>query len=389
MNQQAGNVLCSMLASALHQQNTTKEYVPDCEKQVRELADKHKVLPLLYDFWNREENIGKLCRQTVSQSYHLLFLGKYIVNLLEEQQIESILLKGSSTAEFYPVPELRKSGDVDLLLRDEQAVTAACKCLKLHGFVQKEEQMAQHHVVCISPDQISVELHSSLTEPFDDPKINRLLVTQQKEFFRFRIWKPLMGVKLPVLGMPYHAYYLLLHMLQHFLRAGFGIKLLCDWVCLWEHGCTKEEREIFLRLVRESRIEQFAVMVTALCVRKLALSPEKVEFWAKEIHQISKADMDEFFAEILEAEEFGRSDESRMVVMRGTRLGDYIREFHHQTMLTYPRAGKFPPAFPVLWVMMLAGFCYRNKHLRGISGREVLKKAKKRSKLVEKMKLFV
>ena len=55
-------------------------------------------------------------RRTVSQNYHLLFTGKFLTGLLREADIPVALLKGTATSAYYPVPELRKSGDVDLYL---------------------------------------------------------------------------------------------------------------------------------------------------------------------------------------------------------------------------------------------------------------------------------
>ena len=91
---------------------------------------------------------------------------------------------------------------------------------------------------------------------------------------------------------------------------------------------------------------------------------------------------------MLEAEEFGKSSADRMVALRGTGWWDYCREFHHQMLLTYPRAGRYRILHPVLWVMMFCGFAYRNVKMRRVSGYAVLKKARARGKLVEEMKLF-
>ena len=93
-------------------------------------------------------------------------------------------------------------------------------------------------------------------------------------------------------------------------------------------------------------------------------------------------------SEIFEAEEFGRSSSDRMVTLRGTKLTDYIREFHHQMKLTYPKACKIIVLYPVLWVMTLCGFIHRNRTLRKVSGRQILKNAKKRGQLTEQMRLF-
>ena len=160
-------------------------------------------------------------------------------------------------------------------------------------------------------------------------------------------------------------------MLQHFLRSGFGLKLLCDWVVFWEHGCTAEEEAKFLTMVRECGILNLTCVVTLFCVRYLGLSENKVQFLEKAGEagaMKEEAYLEEFFTEIMEAEEFGEADSKRMVAMRGTGWIDYIREF--------------------LWVRTFFGFVYRNRKLRGISSIAILKNAKKRSRLVTKMKLF-
>lgn len=399
MELEMGRELCRLLAAALHGRKPDR--MPGSEKmqELLEFADRHSLLPLLYGIMDEKSKqeaaysfynmVCEKSRQTVQQSYHLLFLTRFVVRTLEESGIPSMVLKGCAAAEYYPVPELRKSGDVDLLLKNEEAAENACRCLEAHGFRRAEVQHANHHLVCVSPDQIGVELHMTLAEPFDEQRVNDRLVGCQAEFFRHSCEERVMGISLPVPERPYLAFHLLLHMLQHFLRAGFGLKLLCDWVAFWERGCRPEEEQTFLRLVRENGMEGFCGMVTAFSVFYLGLTEEKVSFLtAGGSRRIKHADLEEFLSEILEAEEFGKSSQERMVALRGTRVSDFLREFHHQTLLTYPKAGKRPVLYPVYWVRMFSGFLYRNRRLRGVSSSAVLKKAAKRGRLVEKMHIF-
>lgn len=388
MENETGRQLCRLLAEGLHEEQFLVTASQEEQKQIQELAKRHKVLSLLYGAWEDDLQVQQISRQTVQQSYHLLFFSHYVIQLLAGHNIPAVLLKGSAAAQFYPVPELRKSGDVDLLLENEAQVEAAWTCLREHGFMRENGQEACHHIACESPEHICVELHSSMVEPFDNAKTNERIKKQQAECFSHIEQKPLMGLTLPVLENPYHAYHLLLHMLQDFLRAGFGLRLLCDWVTFWEHGCSREETLTFLRLVRASRIEGFAIAITAVCIQYLGLASERVLFWKTQIQELPPEQVEALLDEIIEAGEFGALDDSRMVTMRGNHLVDYVREFHHQTMLTYPKAGRFPILFPFLWIGMLCGFLYRNRTLRGVSSVQVLKNAGKRSKLVEKMKLF-
>jgi|GEM_PF-6738379 len=106
-------LLCCLLKCALLEKPFDMEgYTDDELDNAVKSAIKHSVFPLLYDVLsNAGRGTGMLesvSLQTVQQSYHLLFLSKYVVNLILSNGIKVILLKGSSTAALYPVPELRK-----------------------------------------------------------------------------------------------------------------------------------------------------------------------------------------------------------------------------------------------------------------------------------------
>lgn len=387
--------LCRLLSLALHNK-ALERLSPDVDyARVIAVAESHKVMALLHPVLEHaglQESIWKIVdrkgEQTVRQSYRLLMLSRYVIGLLKENGIDAILLKGCGTAAWYPVPELRKSGDIDLLFKSEDETRKALQILAQQGFVTTEDQPANHHIVCESRDSVSLELHMSLAEPFDSEKTNRFLADCQKEYFAHRRVVDCMGVAFELTSDGYHAFYLLLHMLQHYVRAGFGVKLLCDWVVFWESPLSEEEKKIFLRLTQESGTFGFAVMMTRVCVKYLGLREKQVEF----LMQAEPKDVcdltEELMAEIFEAEEFGHSSKDRMVVLRGTGLMDYAREFHHQMKLNYPKAGKIMVLYPVLWIMTLCGFLYRNRTLRKVSGRQILKKAKKRSQFTEQMRLF-
>jgi hypothetical protein len=69
-------------------------------------------------------------------------------------------------------------------------------------------------------------------------------------------------------------------------------------------------------------------------------------------------------------------------------MTDYIREFHHPMHLNFPKAGKCFLFWPVLWVITLVRFLRNNRRVRAVSGRELLKSAGQRGKLVKEMRLF-
>lgn len=368
-----------------------------------DIAGRHNVLPLLYEPLTGEslgvsegaqeagtvpETVRKMVRSTAvkaaKQSYHLLFLSKFLTNRLKEAQIPAVLLKGAATAAFYPVPEYRKSGDVDLLLLAPEMLEQCCDILSAWGFKVKERQPSLHHVVLCSPEGIDVELHTMLAEPFDNQKMNRYLAEKMIECRNQVCPVQVMGTELPVLQDGYHAYELLLHMLQHFLRSGFGLKLLCDWVAFWNRDVDEQQRRLYLSMVKESGLKGFSDMVTRTCFRYLGLAKKTVLLLEAEDFYEEEA----FMREILEAEEFGKSAKERMVALRSSGIHDYVRGFHYQMHLNFPRAGKCFLWWPALWAVTLFRFLSNNRKVRKVSAWEVFRKAGQRGRLIKQLRLW-
>ncbi len=360
-------------------------------QQVVMLAKKHAVLSLMYDEIyelslpdEQKAFVEKECKQIVLQNYRLLFLTKYIVELLEKSNIGVVVLKGVSAAKYYPVSELRKSGDIDLLLLEPDKIKQVKQIMVTNNFRIHEEQLANHHISFLSGEGIAIEIHTMLAEPFDNSKTNQYLnkLIRNKQLETCTICT--MGIEVPVLSRPYYAYELLLHMLQHFLRSGFGLKLLCDWVVFWNQDTDDSDKSVFLKLVEESGIKGFSDLITMICVRYLGLSEGAITW----MNCDTNYPIEEFMREILDAEEFGKSGVERMVVMRGTGLWDLVIEFHHQMCLNFPKLSKCPLFWPVLWLITLVRFLYNNKKVRSTSAGEILKEARRRSELIKTLKIF-
>ena len=384
-------VLLKLLGQALYTENEVRD------PAIRQLsftqweyivkkARKHGVLPLLYERLKCEEgfpsnlfgHVKSLSRKTVMQSYRLLYLTNYVVKVLEQSSITVIVLKGVSTAEYYPYPELRKSGDIDLLLPGtEELATVGC-LLEERGFVLKENQHANHHVIYESKEGIAIELHTMLAEPFDNARLNLYLKKLSVDCISHSKRQNIMGSSLLVLEEAYHAYYLLIHMLQHILGSGFGLKLLCDWVVFWNREIAVEEQEEYRKLVQESGLQHFSDGITSVCIRYLGLKESGAQLIMTEA--FTRDDTDYMLKEILEAEEFGKADRNRMVILRGTAPIDYLRELHHQMRLRYPGHEKNILLWPVLWICTLGNFLHNNRIVRRTSLWTILKKTHHRSK---------
>lgn len=371
------------------------------DREVVMLANTHSVLPFLYQeiSANREQIDAQVydlvqskIGQTINQSYHLFFETYRIVQALEEAGIMVTVLKGVAVASFYPVFEYRKSGDIDVLINDTGQTEEAEAVLKKLGYLVSARQEALHQIVMVDHRGITVELHVMLSEPFDNTKINDILESVFEDIKGHRIYKEILGFPIPILDDDYQAFELLIHMLQHFLRRGFGIRLLCDWVVYWNGYIAKEKKpaDRYQELISRCGIAGFSDMVSAVCFYYLGLSEEAYDVLTeqKRSRRLKRENTEEFLIDILEGGEFGDEDPGRMVVLRSASFRAYVIEFHHQMRLNFPKAGRCPVLWPALWIATLHKFLKNNRKVRRMSSRVFFEKAESRSRLVKKMKLW-
>lgn len=394
MEEEFLDLLKQSLISGTQKEQEKRQQTDEEWGRIFQLAVSHAVIPLLYDAFVKSKDAPKalkkmtqqISRQVVQQNYHLLFLTKFLIEIFEKENIHAVVLKGAATASIYPIPELRKSGDVDLLILKQEQLEYAGTILEKNGIRMTKRQQHNHHWEYVTPDGITIELHGMLVEPFENQKMNTYLEEVKEACADEVLQKEVSGITIPILADGYHAYHLLIHMLQHFLLAGFGVRYLCDWVLFWNQDIKKEEKQKFLHLVKESGLFDFAQAITAVCIRYLGLDREKVTFLMKK--KVPKTVTEELMKEILEAEEFGKSQAERMVAISGTGILNFAKEFQHQMHINYPKSGKIFLFWPVLWIFTMMRFIRNNRIIRKVSVISILKNAKKRSRLMQHLKLF-
>ena len=403
------NDLMSMLSLALNEKDLSEKEIKDRLDELNnggldweklaELAKENSVIGILYDILEGYDKIPEAVMKTVSfysrklcrRNYKFLVIYEKVREAFERAGIQFCIMKGFAAAQDYPVPDVRKLSDLDILLPDPEALPRAKQVLEEIGFTTQEEQYANHHLCMREPGGKLIEVHNMFAEPFDDAKTNTYLEKLVPECRDHIVVKKIMDVDIPVLTDAYHAFELLMHMLQHFLLAGFGVKMLCDWVVLWNRGLSKENCEQYMELVEKCRVKGFSDAITRICVRYLGLKRDNVLwmglFDGSKSREELDAETEEFAADLFEAGEFGKV-KGRMVALRGSGPFDYIREFHHQMHINFPKAGKCFLLWPVLWVITLVRFLRNNKKVRDVSSRELFDNAKKRGRLVKKLHIF-
>lgn len=359
-------------------------------ERVYELADRHEVSVLLENIWDSgslpeklQQTVQLKTARTVHKGIRLQALNSRLTALFSKEGITAVTLKGYAASRFYPVPEFRKTTDIDFFLFSEEDAEKAGRILCANGFKFSAEWHANHHFVLISEKNDVVELHTAWAEDFKEKHLNQYLKSLQKQSSAHCAQIDCDGAKLYVYDTAFQGFYLLIHMLQHFVGSGFGLRNLCDWVVLWESCDDEKARRDFVEMTCDSGTAEFAKAVTSVCAQYLGLSREKSPFACGTLTE--KELTDELLRDILDAGEFGYSESERMVGMDGNSLASYVKEFHHQMHINFPKAGRVVLLWPVLWFATLIRFLNNNRRFNRAPLSAIMKKAGNRGNLVKKL----
>lgn len=152
--------------------------------------------------------------------------ARRMVATLNEAGIDHMLFKGYVVREYYPVPELRSYGDIDILIKPEDR--EKCHALMLeHGFDVKTDW---EPVYSYYRDVELYEMHTELMEIDVSDKAD------YKEYFS-HTWEHVQNVSENTFEpVPeFHFLYLLTHIAKHICGSGAGVRMYLDLAAFIEH----------------------------------------------------------------------------------------------------------------------------------------------------------
>lgn len=170
-------------------------------------------------------------------------MNAFVVELFEKlrnQGINALLVKGQGLAQCYEKPLWRTSGDVDILLSNDDYLKAKEFLMPL-GVLTEPEETAKRHLA-INIEGWTIELHGTLHCGLSR-SVDKLLDEVQTDTFEgkmsgrrgkiVRVWKN-GETDVPLLAAENDVFYVFTHILQHFYKGGIGMRQICDWCrLLW------------------------------------------------------------------------------------------------------------------------------------------------------------
>lgn len=158
-------------------------------------------------------------------------MNEFVAQLIERlrnENVYAILVKGQGVAQCYEKPLWRASGDVDLLLSDENYKKAKSALIPIASEVAYENKATKHQPLVING--FDVELHGRM--PFGmSRRVDKVIEEAQRDIFyggNVRSW--VNGNTTVFLPSPDNdVIFVFTHFLHHFFIEGVGLRQICDW----------------------------------------------------------------------------------------------------------------------------------------------------------------
>ena len=366
---------------------------PEDEQPLTELTKVQSTLPFLLSYIKNPTILNSLKHQTklmMLNYYQIEQFTRRIADLLEKNGISYVLLKGISLADFYPVPEYRKLGDVDIYINDKEMFNRAEELLLANGYT-KDDEISDHHQgylykVPQTGRTMILELHYRIVGLYQYAPVNKIV----DDVFAANTFSPVMQTvndrNYPVLPPTEYTFYMIHHMLKHYLYSGFGIRLLCDFTFFLGHNYTAIDFAKIHTWCKESKILHLYEIILETCRIYLGL-PETID---SKIHY-NKNDCKTFITQLLEDGDVSQNNGSALVgsgSYEKINFLTYFKEGHLQMHVRFPKLGKCPLLWPALWMITFVCFLYNTYTLRNTTLKETLRSFKQDNQRSKLLRIF-
>ena len=197
-----------------------------------------------------------------------------LIDLLRKEDIYTILIKGQGIAQCYEKPLWRASGDVDLLLSENNYEKAKQLLVPQAVDLESEFESFKHLGMTMKGGYV-VELHGTLHSRLSK-RIDRVIDDAQKDvFFAGSVRSWLNGNTQVFLPAPNcDVFFVFTHILHHFFIEGVGLRQICDWCrLLWTYRNTLDKKLLERRIRKAGLLSEWKAFA-ALSVDWLGMPVE-------------------------------------------------------------------------------------------------------------------
>lgn len=337
------------------------------------------------------EKWHKLTIMSLMRNERLLSAQDKVLGWFEQAGIPAVVLKGSTVSRYYPQPDLRVLGDIDILI-PEKNIKMASEIMIQNGYTFHEHDHDFH--LGFSKPGIWVEIHYDVTHlPANEG--TQTVFEQTKQFLDSCEEATISTHRFPALSESNQGLMLLLHMARHMIDGGIGLRQLCDWAMYIANTNIDRFALETVPVLAQCGLLRYAQVATAVCTKYLGL-PQKFAGWCQ---HVTDADAFAFMEDVFSGGNMGDADSEKIgrVLARGSAIGSK-RSFIHMLFASltetvyysFPVTRKHKWLLPIFWVYQPIRYWVRS--LLGVRTKKSIRiaaqRARRKQRFYERLALF-
>ena len=191
--------------------------------------------------------------KAVNWHRHQASVQQEIIDIMQKHGIETLVLKGTHTAQYYPQAELREFGDLDLYFynKHNEADRVAREVMRV------EVSNDAHHHSKYNYHGVTVESHYDFLN-IHYPPSNRRYETLLKELAPSSTFEVL---------------FLLRHMAGHFAASRITLRELVDWTLTYRTLDSQVDWNLVEKAINDYGMTDFVAALNAIANNRLATQP--------------------------------------------------------------------------------------------------------------------
>ena len=203
---------------------------------------------------------------------HYKFTIAKLSNLLSENNISLLIIKGITISELYPVPYFRESGDIDIYLFKKAQL--ANNLISSLG-IKKEGEIEKHSTFIL--DGIPIENHYTFfdtTLQFQrESQLYQKMENILNSMFSEDTCPTIKSDNIYQLPPQAAALYLIGHTFRHFCCLDVNIRQMCDWTIFFSKYEEYIDTELLSSQINELGLREFVCHINSFCHNHLGFNP--------------------------------------------------------------------------------------------------------------------
>lgn len=208
-----------------------------------------------------------VCEKIIQKNKRMNEACRQLYNGFLEEGFRSCILKGQAAAAYYPRPELRHCGDIDIWLEGGEK--------RIMDYIKPRYPIRvvfYHHCEVAMLKGINVEAHfmpSWMNSPLADRRLQKYFDSVAEE--QFGHYDEALGFCVP--ARHFDAVYLLIHIYRHLLDEGIGLRQLLDYYYVLK-ALDPQDRSIAIADLKKLKLMKLAAGVMSVMKEVFNLDEE-------------------------------------------------------------------------------------------------------------------